>query len=70
MNSEFKKYNPLGFNKSYEGFSFVKAVTKSDFNFITWNKYRTQATEEKEYIIHGRKRNINFIHRKKHMKNF
>lgn len=51
LNSEFKKYNPLGFNKSYEGFSFVKAVTKSDFNFITWNKYRTQATEEKEYII-------------------
>lgn len=51
LNTEFKQKNKLTTNSSYSGFSFTNSIINNDFEFITYNKYRTERTKEKEFII-------------------
>ena len=51
LNTEFKQKNKLTGNNSYSGYSFTNSAINNDFGFITYNKYRSSRTEEKEFII-------------------
>lgn len=55
LNTEFKQKNRLTGDKSYSGFSFTNSVINNDFDFITYNKYRTDKTQHKEFIINTSK---------------
>lgn len=55
LNNEFKQKNRLTANSSYSGFSFVNSVINNDFDFITYNKNRTNKTQHKEFIINTSK---------------
>lgn len=51
FNNDFKKKNKINFNKSIDAMTFINSITRNDFNFIIWNKYRTAKTQHKEFII-------------------
>lgn len=55
LNNEFKQKNRLTANNSYSSFSFVNSVINNDFDFITYNKNRTNKTQHKEFIINTSK---------------
>lgn len=55
LNNEFKQKNRLTANSSYSGFSFTNSVINNDFDFITYNKNRTNKTQHKEFIINTSK---------------
>lgn len=53
LNNEFKKKNHLTGNRIYSGSIFVNSIVNNDFDFITYNKYRTKNTSEREFIINS-----------------
>lgn len=52
LNEEFKKRHKV-VNNEYDSYNFVNSAINNDFDFITYNKYRTTETEEKEFIINA-----------------
>ena len=55
LNNEFKTKNKITANNSPSGFTFTQSVINNDFDFITYNKNRTEKTAEKEFIINTSK---------------
>ena len=55
LTNEFKQKNFKRSNESYSGFTFVNSVTNNDFDFITYNRNRTEKTKEKEFIVNTSK---------------
>lgn len=51
LNNEFKLKNHLTANSSYSCYTFTQSAMNNDFDFITYNKNRTEATSEREFII-------------------
>ena len=51
LNNEFKLKNHLTANSSYSGYTFTQSAMNNDFDFITYNKNKTEATSEREFII-------------------
>jgi len=55
LTNEFKQKNFKRSSESYSGFTFVNSVTNNDFDFITYNRNRTEKTKEKEFIVNTSK---------------
>lgn len=55
LNNEFKLKNHLTANSSYSGYTFIQSAMNNDFDFITYNKNRTNKTQHKEFIINTSK---------------
>jgi len=60
LNTEFKQKNRLTANSYYSGLSFTNSAINNDFDFITYNKFRTERTSEKEFIIDSSKL-VNYV---------
>ena len=52
LNEEFKKRHKV-VNNEYDSYNFVNSAINNDFDFITYNKYRTTKTAEREFIINA-----------------
>ena len=50
LNEEFKKRHKV-INNEYDSYNFVNSAINNDFDFITYNKFRTTKTAEREFII-------------------
>ena len=55
LTNEFKQKNFKRSSESYSGFTFVNSVTNNDFDFIIYNRNRTEKTKEKEFIVNTSK---------------
>ena len=55
LTNEFKQKNFKRSSERYSGFTFVNSVTNNDFDFITYNRNRTEKTKEKEFIVNTSK---------------
>ena len=55
LNEEFKTKNRITANNSPSGYTFTQSAINNDFDFITYNKNRTEKTAEKEFIINTSK---------------
>ena len=52
LNEEFKNRHKVT-NNEYDSYNFVNSAINNDFDFITYNKYRTAETQHKEFIINS-----------------
>lgn len=52
FNSEFKKRNKV-INNEYIPRHFKESIKNNDFDFITYNRYRTEKTKDREFIINS-----------------
>lgn len=55
LNEEFKTKNRITANNSPSSYTFTQSAINNDFDFITYNKNRTEKTEAKEFIINTSK---------------
>lgn len=55
LSNEFKQKNFKRSDETYSGFTFVNSVTNNDFDFITYNRNRTEKTKDKEFIVNTSK---------------
>ena len=55
LNEEFKTKNRITANNSPSDYTFTQSAINNDFDFITYNKNRTEKTEAKEFIINTSK---------------
>lgn len=55
LNEEFKTKNRITANNSPSNYTFTQSAINNDFDFITYNKNKTEKTEAKEFIINTSK---------------
>lgn len=55
LNEEFKTKNRITANNSPSNNTFIHSAINNDFDFITYNKNKTEKTEAKEFIINTSK---------------
>ena len=53
LNNEFKKKNRITANNKPSGYTFTQSAINNDFDFITYNKHRSENTAEREFIINA-----------------
>ena len=55
LSNEFKQKNFKRSNETYSNITFINSVTNNDFDFITYNRNRTEKTKDKEFIVNTSK---------------